>query len=376
MLDTIILKIPKNNYWITDYKKFSATKEAMENFSAGYRSFKNNPTAKDKEKGIYKPCLTIFRRGVGLDLKIQFSAPKLLFNNNLDELEQTDFDKVVKTLIEKLTDMGVKIFTENIKNAEVLSFHPSKNIPLNGGYTATFAIRELAKIDISKKFDVDFKNYRNNGQALQFYTNSHAIVFYDKINDLNKAKNRSIDKDQTAQQRNIFEFIKEKQPHLEILRLEIRLSKKKKMIEILNKVLEEVGCSPDPLFKDIFKKDLCQKIVNLYWDKYFSDNQFIFSTNNDSQEILQKIFMIFPKIKNTMAYKFVVLYMLCKAEGGMRGFRQIIDSRPKYKVNWELAKKEFEKFEDEIFSNSIWGFLQDIKRELREFKPFRLKKIS
>ena len=370
MLDTIILQIPKNDYWITDYKKFGTTKCAMENFRAGFTSFKNNPTPEDDKRGIYKPCLTIYRRGIRLDLKIQFSAPKLLFNNNLDELEQADFDSVVKILIKKLADMGVKIFTENLKNAPVLSFDPSKNIPLNGGYTASFAIKELAKIDISKKFDIDLKNYRNNGQALQFYTNSHSFIFYNKVNDLNKAKNRAIDKHQTAQQRNIFEFIKEKRPRLEILRFEIRLSKKRKM----NEILKEVGYSPDPLFKDIFKKDLCQKILNLYWTKYFSDNPFIYSTHNDPQEILQKIFMIYPKMKNPMAYKYVGLYMLCKAEQGIRGLRQIIESRRIYKVNWELAKREFEKFEDKIFSNSVWGFLQDIKRELKEFKPFRLKK--
>lgn len=368
MLDTIILQIPKNNYWITDYKKFGTTKQAMENFSVGFASFKNNPTNEEKKRGIYKPCLTIYRRGVRLDLQIQFSAPKLLFNNNLDELEQADFDRVVKTLIEKLADMGVRAWTKSIENAKVLTFHPSKNIPLNGGYTASFSIRELDKIDISKKFDVDVKNYRNNGQALQFYTNSHAVVLYDKINDLNKAKNRAIDKDQTMQQLNIFQFIKDKLPRLEILRLEIRLSKKVKM----NEILEEVGYSPDPLFKDVFKKDLCQKIINLYWDKFFSDNQFIFSTNSDPQEILQKIFMIFPKIKNTTAYKYVGLYMLCKAEGGIRGLRQIIDSRRKYKVNWELAKRDFEKFEDKIFSTSVWGFLEDIKRELKNFKSYRI----
>jgi len=41
-------------------------------------------------------------------------------------------------------------------------------------------------------------------------------------------------------------------------------------------------------------------------------------------------------------------------------------------IHRELAKREFEKFEDKIFSNSVWGFLQDIKRELKEFKPFRI----
>ncbi|MFH1564328.1 MAG: hypothetical protein ABIC82_00560, partial [bacterium] len=247
MLDTIILTIPKQCYSITDYKKFHTTKEAMEYFGVGYACFKNNPTKEDKDIGIYKPCLTIFRRGAGLDLQIQFSAPKLLFNNNLDELGQENFNCAVNILNDRLLSMGVKLYSkEVIENANVIAFHPSKNIPLTQGYTAVFAIKELAKINISKKFDVDTKDYRNGGQSLQLYTNSHSMVFYDKINDLNKEKNRAIDKDQTPQQKDIFNFIKEQQPRLEILRLEIRLSKKRKMDEIL----EKVGHAPNPTFKD------------------------------------------------------------------------------------------------------------------------------
>jgi len=193
-------------------------------------------------------------------LKIQFSAPKLLFNNNLDELQESDFDEVVKVLQEKLADMGVGIWTKNIENAEIHSFHPSKNIVLSKGYTSTLAIRELNKIDTSKRFDVDVKNYRNNGQALQYYTNSHAFVLYDKITDLKKPAKRAIDKNQTKQQLSIFNFIKEQKSHLEVLRLEIRLSRRKKM----NEVLKAVGYSANPMFKEIFEEKLCQKILHLY----------------------------------------------------------------------------------------------------------------
>ncbi len=366
MLDTIILKIQKNDYWITDYKKFGTTKQVMENFSVGFASFINNPTSEEKKKGIYKPCLTIYRRGIGLDLQIQFSAPKLLFNNNLDELWQADFDKVVKILKEKLADMGVNVWIKSIESAEVLSFHPSKNIPLNGGYTASFAIRELAKIDISKKFDVDFKNYRNNGQALQFYTNSHAIVLYDKINDLNKVKNRAIDQDQTMQQLNIFQFIKEKQPRLEILRLEIRLSKKRKM----NEILEEVGYSPDLRFKDIFKKDLCQKIVNLYWNKFFENNLFLFDMSNDPQKLFQKILMAYPRIKPKQAIYLIGLNLLCKDDEGVRGFKSIIDGY-KSKTKCVRINEDLKKFKKAEFSQNPHGFIADIQRELKEFKAFR-----
>ena len=108
----------------------------------------NNPTKEDKKNGVYKPKLTMIKRGNRIYLKIEFSAPKLLFSNNLDELEEMDFDKVVNELRKKILEMGVRLFAVQVENAEVISFHPSKNIPLSKGYTSSFAIRELSKINL------------------------------------------------------------------------------------------------------------------------------------------------------------------------------------------------------------------------------------
>jgi hypothetical protein len=219
-----------------------------------YFKYVNNPMAYDKSLKIYKPKMTIYKRGAKYDLVIEFSAPKVLFNNNVDELEDKDFDEVLKKLKEKLFAMGVKIDLNIIKYGEVLSFHPSKNIPLGKGYTSTFAIRELAKIDISQKIDISKIKFKNNGEELQFYTNSHSFVFYDKVADLENPKNRAVDKQQTKYQKSLFEYLKEKQ-RIELLRMEIRLSKKVKM----NEILEEVGYSPNPYSRIFLKKTYAEK---------------------------------------------------------------------------------------------------------------------
>lgn len=364
MLDTIILKIPKNSYWITDYKKFGTTKEAMQNFSAGFACYKNNPTKADKASGIYKPCLTIFRRGIEFDLQIQFSAPKLLFNNNLDELEQSDFDKVVKTLKERLTDMGVNVLTQNIENANITSFHPSKNIPLSKGYTASFTIRELAKINLNQKLDLERVSFRNNGEALQFYANRHSLVLYDKINDLNKPTKRAIDKNQTKQQSSLFDFMPIKK-QIEILRFEIRLSHRTKMKEVLKKI----GYTENPIFKDIFKKNICQKILKLYWDNFFAKDLFLFSINNNPQKILQLILQKYQKTKPKTAVFLVGLMTLCKDDEGIRGLRTIINSK-----SWTPLRNYLNKFEDNIFKQPQHGFIKDIEKNLNEFNTFRLEK--
>jgi len=372
MLDTIILQIPLNKCSIadSDYRKFGATKDQIFNTFLGFKKWENNPTAQDKKDGIYKPRLTLIKRGGAFVIKIEFSAPKMIFNNNLDELEETDFDSVVKTLRERIRSMGVLVWSKDIEEAKVLSFHPSKNITLSGGYTANFAIRELKKIDFSKRFDLDEKKFRN-GEVLQLYTKSHSFVLYDKINDLKKPKSRAIDKNRTPQQMDLFEYIQKENKRLEVLRLETRLSSKRKM----NEQLEKLGYAPNPPFKEIFKQELCKKIINQYWNDFFSDNQFIFNINSNPQDILQLILRRYPKIKIIKAINIVGLYSLCRDEEGMRGFRKTIDSH-KPKSNWDTVKKYIKMLDDEIFANPTWGFIPEIKQQLGSFESFKVDKIA
>lgn len=369
MLDTIILQFEPNQYHITNYSNFGTTKELVEKTSSGFYKWHNNPTSQDKKIGIYKPRLTLIKRGFRKVLKIEFSAPKLIFGNNIDELEEKNYDEVVKKLQERLKEMGVLAWTKHIENAEVLSFHPSKNIPLSNGYTSSLAISELKKIGLSKRFDFDEKNFRNTGEVLQFYTRSHSFAIYDKINDLSKPKNRAIDKEQTKQQLSIFDYIKENRLHFELLRFEIRLSVKQKM----NAILIKLNYPANPKFKDIFKKELCKKIVNLYWNDFFSENLFLFNTINNPQDVLQLVLLKYPKAKILNAIKAVGLFMLCKDEKGISGFRQVVEkSRPK--TNWTVVRKNLKMFEDEIFTNQTWGFVKDIRRELNDFISFKISK--
>jgi len=368
MLDTIILQLDSSKFFITDYGKFGTTKERVNSGVRMFRKWHNNPTPNDKKLGLYKPRLTLLQRGLLLQLKIEFSAPKILFGNNVEELEENDFDEVVKILQCRLKDMGVVIWKKFIEEAEILSFHVSKNIVLSNGYTSSLAIKELSKLDLSKRFDFDEKKYRNNGEVIQFYTNSHSFVIYDKINDLVKPRKRATDKDQTEKQLTIFDYLKGNNTRTELLRLEVRLILKRK----INQVLEQNGFANNPLFKDVFKKELCKKILNTYWSDFFSENRFLLSLKNNPQDIFQMIFIRFPGTKILKAIKLVGLYTLCRDEAGMRGFRQTVNSY-KPNTNWQAVKKDLKIFEDEIFSRSVWGFVKDIERQLNIFNSLKLK---
>jgi len=367
MIDTVILQIPIEYTAIIDHSQFNPSTVGIVDNPAGFFKYTNNPKKVDRESGIYKPRLTIIKRGKKTYLKVEFSVPKLLFGNNLDEVEESDFDEVVSKLQKTIEQMGVRVWTHEIKKAEVIVFHPSKNISLSKGYTSSFAIRELSKINLNQKLDLERVSFRNNGEALQLYSNRHSSVLYDKINDLNKPAKRAIDKDQTKSQLDLFEYIKKEKRDLEVLRLEVRLSHKKKMIEILDKV----GFADTTLFKNIFKKDLCQKILQLYWEEFFGKDLFLFSVNNNPQKILQMILMKYPKTNIRIAIMLVGLNLLCKDNEGIRGFRSIAKNyRPK--TNWAILKRYLKKFNDHIFENPTHGFIKDIQRSLNNFNPYKL----
>jgi hypothetical protein len=369
MLDTVILQIPIDYSAIIDHSKFKPSTKDILNNPEGFSKYVNNPTKEDKEKGIYKPRLTAIKRGGKIDLKAEFSVPKLLFGNNLEEAEENNFDEVVNKLRDTIKEMGVILWSHQIENAEVSVFHPSKNIPLSKGYTSSFAIRELSKINLNQKLDLEKVSFRNNGESLQLYANRHSIVLYDKINDLDKPQRRAIDKNQTKLQLDLFKHIEKEKKDLEVLRFEIRLSHKDKMKE----VLEKVNYTGNLAFKSVFKKDLCQKIVKLYWEEFFSKDLFLFSVNNNPQKILQQILMKYPKTNIRTAIMLIGLNLLCKDEEGIRGFRSIAkDYKPK--TNWEILKRYLDKFNNSILEKPAHGFIKDIQQNINEFKAFKLNK--
>jgi hypothetical protein len=370
MLDTIILEIEINFKAIIEPNKFKPNTRAIETFM-GWLPCKNNPTADDKKNGIYKPKLTVMRREFVIILKVEFSAPKILWKNNLDEIEEKDFNEMVAQLQSKVRGMGVMLQTSQIENAKVIGFHPSKNIVLSKPYTSPFALRELYKINLSQKLDFTRAGFRNEGEEIQFYTKIYSVVFYDKINDLTKPPTRATDKNQPKLQRGLFDYIKKDMRGLEVLRFEVRFSKSEKM----KQVLAEVGFNQEPTLKNIFKKDLCQKIVKFYWESLFDKNMFLFNTYNNPQKVLEMILIKYPKTKMKTAVMLVGLNLLCKDESGFRGFRKIVE-RYKEKKNWLALGRYLEKFEDDYFKQPRHGFINDIQQAIDKFEAFKLNKKS
>jgi len=102
MLDTIVITLDNGTFTILDHNKFSPSTAGLydKSYQLGGRSnftCKQNSTKAESDQGIYKPRLTVTKRynqnsGYNIVLKIEFSAPKMLFGNNFDEPTDDDFN--------------------------------------------------------------------------------------------------------------------------------------------------------------------------------------------------------------------------------------------------------------------------------------------
>lgn len=365
MIDTICLLIPRKNMvylsGVSSWELYSKTDQ--------YEKYVRNPNKAEKAMGKYFPRLTGYKRRFSQDanVRIEFSAPKLLYLNNLDELEDKDFPIIIKTLQERLKIMGVNVFKPILENASVSSVHFSKNILLRDGYTASHLISEMNKTNLPKSFDFAKTRFMNDGQSLYAHTTSHQLVIYDKIADLNKGKKRAIDKEPTHYQKSLFaEIKKEKQ---EIIRFEIRINQKQK----LNKLLETLGYQKNPTFKDAFSSEMSKKVVTDYWEKLIKGrNVGLFSLSQSLKDILQTLFLADKTLKPKQVIYFLGLFTLAKDENGMRQLRTIVSKRSGDRT-WYRIVKDMQKVNELITKNNQRDWVRQIDENLEEYKPYKIK---
>lgn len=264
--------------------------------------------------------------------------------------------------------MGVWVTIAALKEATVASFHPSKNIPINGGYSAVGVIKELSKINLTDKLDLDKTKFRNDGHSLQFYAKSHALVFYDKMQDLEKTEKRSLGKDQKLQQQSLFDFLK-KPDKPEILRIEVRLSEKQKM----NDVLQKLGYNKNPTFQDIFKTKMCKDVLLHYYETFIQPSLFVFDLSSNPQAILKQL-MRNKKLKIKEAVYLVGLWLLCKDEG-IRMLRKVVQPTKKNIRNWQRIAARFKDLNALATVNHSHSFIKDIKSSFSKFEPYRFEEV-
>ena len=198
-------------------------------------------------------------------LKIELSLPKLFYGNNFEELKGKDLQPLLQQLSSTLNQMGVIVAPSSLAAAPVSAIHYSKNIALTDGSTPYHYIQKIKEANIKLSLDVNQTDYRNEGHSYKWHCNSYEVVFYDKIKDLEKAKQSdkwAIEKD-SALQLNLFPRFAKRKKKLEILRMEVRLNKRQKIKQLFNKL----GIKSDLSFKSLFKTSTAKKILLHYLDE-------------------------------------------------------------------------------------------------------------
>lgn len=375
MIDTVCLLIPKTKLTVLELSSYGVPNWNLHSRTDQYDKFVKNPSKRDKESGLYFPRLTGYRRkGFAKDenVRIEFSAPKLLYLNNLEELEDKDFERLVEVLQSRLKSMGIIIEKSVLETASVSSVHFSKNILLEDGYTANHLISEMNKVNLRKNFDFTKTRFMNDGQSLYAHTTSHQLVIYDKIADLGKDKKRAIDKDQTLFQFSLFSELNKVPELQEVIRFEIRLSQKQKM----NKVLMDLGYAKNPTFKDVFNVEISQKVVGDYWKRLIKErNLGLFSIAVSTKDILRTLFLAGKKLKPKQAIYLLGLFMVAKDENGLRQLRTIISKRS-HDRTWYRMAKDIQLASELITKNKLRDWVTQIDKKLEEYKPYKTKKYE
>lgn len=367
MIDTVCLLIPRDKMHylldVSSWELFSKTDQ--------YEKYVRNPRKAEKETGLYFPRLTAYKRQFSQDanIRIEFSAPKLLYHNNLEELEEKDFPRMIEALQERLKTMGVIATKPILENASVSSVHFSKNILLQDGYTASHLISEMNKVDLRKSFDFAKTRFINDGQSLYAHTTSHQLVIYDKIADLGKDSKRAMDKSQTQYQRSLFGELSKGSDLQEVIRFEIRLNHKQKM----NKVLEALGYQKNPVFKDVFNTEMSRQVVSDYWKRLIKErNLGLFSIALSVKDILQTLFLADKKLKPKQAVYLLGLFMLARDENGMRQLRTIVSHRARDRT-WYRIAKDMQRGSELITKNKLRDWVTQIDKTLEDYKPYKIK---
>lgn len=373
MIDTIVITLNKGMFTILDHNKFSPSTAGLydKSYRLGGRSnftCKQNSTADEARQGIYKPRLTVTKRfspiaGYDIVLKIEFSAPKMLFGNNFDELTDDDFPTLLTKLNTTLRQMGVFVYENALINGPISAIHYSKNIPLTDYTTPQTYIKQLTKANINKRLDTNQTDYRNEGDSFKYRANTFEVTFYDKIRDLQKAKTsekKSIEKDNLLQL-NLFNEIKEKKP-FEVLRMEVRLGSRQKLRQILLKT----GLNIEPTFSAVFKQEVSQKVL-LHYLKEIEDSYppLLNYQYNNPKQFLSDFLINNPKTKLSSALKYLAMRVLLE-QMGVREFRQLIG---RYSNNaWYVLNKEMKNLKTSD-DKSIFALLSD---NIINYQPLKL----
>jgi len=366
MLDTIAINLQRDDYTIHSPERFTPHAGALTNplfGDGGIVKCYYNPTKKEKAQG-YLPRITVFKKPFGdyasaVWMKIEFSAPKLIFGNNFEELNGSqDFYSVVTALLEGLKRMGIETTREVLINAKVSAIHYSKNILLDRDMPCYLLIQTLQKLNISAKLDLNQTDFRNGGQMAKYHASTYEIAIYDKVKDLEQAgkygAGRGTETDYDCQHDL---FAGQKTP--EVLRLEVRLQSRK-----LKSLLKTLGIQRDMTLEDLFCPNLSRAVLMHYWEEITKGLYVMNIDTGSCEKLIDNIRAHFPKKRPHTILALMGFVNTCQ-QTGVRGARLLLGLNDS---QFYRLKADAKKLKQDTKSPRF-VVLGAVKSQLKEFIP-------
>lgn len=335
----------------------------------GKGSIKSTLNLSNKRLSVYAPKLTfckrIVRGGFGYTLYIEFSAPKILFGNNFEELVDDDLEALCSKLSELLKAGGVNLSIEELKHCAVKTIHYGKNIVLTNGILPDYVIQYLRKANLSLKCREYKAAYSDGGIAIHNATNPRAFCVYDKKKELGNAKQTEkgrFEEDSWCQIPMLDDL-----HGVEILRLELRLGTKRAIrAEFETHQISLCESSLEALFKvEIARELLLAQITNM-------ECRILPILGNELELVsfIEQVSALNPRVQsNTIAWA-AMLKVLSDNGKSTREIRQL----------FRLGDQRWSELMARMGNLSIpppkVDNLVDVKMQLKEFNPVRLERIK
>lgn len=289
MIDTIVFKIEagnssrvlKGDYLSPEFskrgiEKLSDTERATGHTKRYLRRFILRPP---KELG-YTPRVEIFEKltnqmSVIYEVRVEVSVAKLLYGNNLQEIDESDLNSVCSKIQETVLNAGVRIRREAILNAPVSRLHLGKNILLPGHIHSHEIVEAISKSESTKSYENSRERYGNDGTLARIRSGSREDVFYDKIKDMLKTKSKAVDKTGKDVERAFVETYNLERAN--ILRYEHRFLRIEPLKSSVNGYLKR-EYNHQVTFTDVFNNHLWRHVLQKTWRNIYDKpaNQTLF----------------------------------------------------------------------------------------------------
>ena len=379
MIDTIVLNLEwRKDFEIMEgcYKLFSP--DVANFFKPPYVQFgtrksvkaDRNPTAKDKLNGNYMPRLTLIkaiRRGsIPIILNVEFSAPKIIFNDNFNEVSESDLDYLCVQLGRKLYNMGIIVKDrDTLKNAYVSAIHYAKNITLTDYSTAYEVLSEIEKCNYTTRKQLDRQKYRGGGEAVHFYSSKWGLCVYDKLNEHKRSKvsERGLLEKDNYCQLSLFDDSPLTSP-FQMIRFEARYIGRPQ----IGKSLKEVGVTPESLtLRNLFKESIAKKMLKHELDKLRDTYPAINLSDKKPPQLVMELSVQNPKVHISTVFQALAYKTLIETTGS-RDIRKMgnFSSQQWYNLNKKINSLNFTRRKLKSFDL--------IEEQLEKFIPIRLQR--